>query len=96
MVSMRINSAEITMSDQEPLLSEFLTKEQLASELGRNPRTIDRWEALGIGPPRTSVGRKILYRRTSVQRWLAAQESRGGRGNAAEPKLGRRELQVAL
>jgi hypothetical protein len=62
------------MSDCEPILSEFLTKEQLAAELGRNPRTLDRWGALGTGPPRTRVGRMVLFRRTSVQKWLAAQE----------------------
>lgn len=62
------------MSDSIPLLSEFLTKEELATELGRNPRTLDRWAVLGIGPLRTRVGRKVLYRRASVQRWLMAQE----------------------
>ena len=62
------------MSDCEPILSEFLTKEQLAAELRRNPRTLDRWAVLGIGPPRTRVGRHVLYRRASVQRWLLAQE----------------------
>ena len=62
------------MSDSEPLLSEFLTKRELAAELQRNERTLDRWDALGTGPPRTRVGRKVLYRRTSAQKWLAAQE----------------------
>ena len=62
------------MSSSEPILSEFLTKEELAAELRRNPRTLDRWDALGVGPPRTRVGRQVLYRRASVQKWLAAQE----------------------
>ncbi len=62
------------MSTSEPILSEFLTTEELAAELRRNKRTLDRWEALGIGPPRTFIGRTILYRRASVQKWLAAQE----------------------
>ena len=53
------------MSDLEPILSEFLTKEELAVELRRNPRTLDRWAVLGIGPPRTRVGRNVLYRRAS-------------------------------
>jgi len=70
----RNTAEEITMSDSEPLLSEFLTKRELAAELQRNERTLDRWDALGTGPPRTRVGRKVLYRRTSVQKWLAAQE----------------------
>ena len=58
----------------EPILSEFLTKEELAEQLQRNPRTLDRWAVLGMGPPRTYVGRKVLYRRASVQKWLVAQE----------------------
>jgi len=62
------------MSDAEPLLSEVLTKEELAAELRRNVRTLDRWDALGLGPPRTCIGRTVLYRRASVQKWLAAQE----------------------
>jgi hypothetical protein len=62
------------MSSSEPILSEFLTKEELAVELRRNKRTLDRWEVLGMGPPRTLVGRQILYRRSSLLKWLAAQE----------------------
>ena len=62
------------MSVPEPILSEFLTKEELAVELRRNPRTLDRWDALGMGPPRTHVGRKVLYRRARVQKWLCARE----------------------
>jgi hypothetical protein len=64
------------MSIAEPILAEFLTKQELASELRRNPRTLDRWEALRMGPPRTFVGRQVLYRRSSLIKWLAAQEQR--------------------
>jgi hypothetical protein len=64
------------MTSSEPILSEFLTKEELAVELRRNKRTLDRWEVLGMGPPRTLVGRQILYRRSSLLKWLAAQERR--------------------
>jgi hypothetical protein len=62
------------MFNSRPILSEFLTTEELAAELRRNKRTLDRWAVLGMGPPRTRIGRKVLYRRTSVQKWLAAQE----------------------
>jgi hypothetical protein len=62
------------MSNTEPLLLEFLTKRELAAELRRNVRTLDRWDALDLGPPRTCIGRTVLYRRASVQKWLAAQE----------------------
>jgi excisionase family DNA binding protein len=66
------------MSELVPILAEFMTTEELAAALGRNKRTLDRWDALGIGPPRTRVGRTVLYRRSSVDKWLAAQEYQGG------------------
>jgi len=66
------------MSELVPILAEFMTVEELAAELGRNKRTLDRWDALGIGPPRTRVGRAVLYRRSSVQKWLVAQEHQAG------------------
>jgi hypothetical protein len=67
----------LAMSQCESILSDFLTKKELATELRRNPRTLDRWQILGEGPPRTLVGRQVLYRRASVVRWLTAQEQRG-------------------
>jgi predicted DNA-binding transcriptional regulator AlpA len=58
-----------------PLLLEgFLRREELAQQFGLSPRTIDRWEALRIGPPRISVGRTILYSIQSVQEWLISNE----------------------
>jgi hypothetical protein len=65
------------MSNSEPILSDFLTKEELAAELRRNERTLDRWDVLRIGPPRTHIGRNVFYRRTSVQKWLVSQEHHG-------------------
>jgi hypothetical protein len=35
------------MSSSEPILTEFLTKEDLAAELRLNPRTLDCWQVLG-------------------------------------------------
>jgi hypothetical protein len=74
------------MSNSEPILSDFLTKEELAAELRRNERTLDRWDALGVGPPRTCIGRTVLYRRVSVQKWLAAQEHHRHGNNCAGEK----------
>ena len=36
--------------------------------------SLGRWEARQIGPPCTRIGRKVLYRRTSVESWINAQE----------------------
>jgi plasmid maintenance system antidote protein VapI len=58
------------------LLDDYLTKTQLAEELHRHPRTIDRWVRLRAGPPETVIGRQRLYKRTSVEKWLADLEDR--------------------
>jgi hypothetical protein len=63
------------------LRGEFFTPEELGVALGVTTRTIARWESERIGPPRTRIGRRILYRRSSVAAWLAAQEA-----NPAKPR----------
>jgi predicted DNA-binding transcriptional regulator YafY len=58
---------------------DYLTVEALARELGASPRTLMRWHALRMGPPRTVIGKKILYRIASVQTWLQHREERRAR-----------------
>src|SRR5271167_1139649 len=69
----------ITVS-QTRILECFLTREQLAAELGKSLRTIDRWEVRRIGPPRVIVGRTIWCRAESVRSWLRV--ANGTRGAA--------------
>lgn len=57
------------------LLEDFLRREELAEQLGLSPRTIDRWHALRLGPPRVCVGRTILYSVQSVREWLRRREN---------------------
>ena len=56
-------------------LNEYLTKDELARELRRSTRTIDRWHVQRIGPPRTKVRRSklILYKKSTVAAWLEQQ-----------------------
>ena len=63
-----------TTSATSPL-NEFLTKEQLARELGRSTRTLDRWHVQRIGPPRTKVrgSKLILFKKNTVSEWLESQ-----------------------
>jgi hypothetical protein len=56
----------------EPLLASFLTPAQTAAELKVCTRTLDRWRSLGEGPPVTKLGRRVLYRRASVEAFLLA------------------------
>jgi hypothetical protein len=62
------------MSNFEPLLSEYFTQEEAATELNVTARTLDRWQRLREGPPITKLGRRILYRRSSLLAWLRARE----------------------
>jgi hypothetical protein len=55
-------------------LEDYITEAELASSLERSTRTLVRWHELRIGPPRIVVGRKILYRKSSVMAWLEARE----------------------
>jgi hypothetical protein len=62
------------MSTTENLLADFLTQDEAAAELNVCERTLDRWRTLNKGPPITKLGRRILYKRSSVLKWLTAQE----------------------
>jgi hypothetical protein len=55
-------------------LGEYVTPDQLAQHLGVSVRTLSRWHARRIGPPRCSVGKLILYRVTAVRAWMAERE----------------------
>lgn len=53
------------------ILDDYFTDVELAAELKISPRTIARWRSLREGPPTTRMGRKLLYRRDAVRKWLA-------------------------
>ena len=60
------------------ILSEYLTKEELAAELHRSIRSVDRWALTGDGPPFIRIGRRSLYRRAAVVEWLRGLENDPG------------------
>lgn len=59
---------------KKSVLDGYLTREELAEELGKTPRTLDRWASLRVGPPRSKIGRTVVYRVAAVQSWLIQQE----------------------
>ncbi len=71
------------MSITENLLTDFLTQDEAAAELKVCERTLDRWRRLGEGPPITKLGRRNLYRRSSMHAWLHAREQSGNGDNSA-------------
>jgi hypothetical protein len=62
------------------ILSEYLTKTELAAQLHRSIRSLDRWALTGDGPPCVRIGRRSLYRRAAVIEWLRSLEVTPGRG----------------
>ncbi len=59
-------------------LQDYISEQQCAEALGISRRTLSRWHRLREGPPRTYVGKRIRYRRSSVESWLAEQEREVG------------------
>jgi hypothetical protein len=70
------------------LLADFLTQQEAAAELKICMRTLDRWRRLEEGPPITKLGRRILYRRSSLQAWLRARERHGHSDSVASKNRG--------
>jgi hypothetical protein len=60
----------------ETVLAGYLTPTQLAAQLGCCEKTLARWDAARTGPPRTTFGRRTLYRKESVSAWLVDREKR--------------------
>jgi len=55
------------------LLADYLTREQLASELRVTIRTVARWHWQRIGPPSVLLGGRRLYARADVAAWIRSQ-----------------------
>lgn len=53
---------------------DMLTHEEAAAFLGVHKKTLARWYAEGIGPPRIKVGSKLRYIRASLEAWLRSKE----------------------
>jgi hypothetical protein len=64
---------------ESSILSEYLTKAELAAQLNRSIRSVDRWTLTGDGPPCVRIGRTSLYRRAAVVEWLKGLEITPGR-----------------
>lgn len=56
------------------LLVGWISRLDLALELGLSVDTLRRWEAQRTGPPCVRAGRKVYYRRAAVEDWLEEQE----------------------
>lgn len=76
------------------VLAGYVPREELARQLGCSTRTLDRWHNQRTGPPRTVVGRLVLYRIEAVLQWLQCHESTVVRqpNSKREPKRSKRGI----
>ena len=58
------------------VLADFMDTDELAADLDMTPLTLVRWRLQKTGLAVTRLGRRILYRRSSVQAWLDRQEQK--------------------
>ena len=56
------------------VLEGFISESDLARQLHRSVRTLQRLAATRSGPPRIKIGRSVYYKIDSVRTWLAQQE----------------------
>jgi hypothetical protein len=56
------------------ILADYLSRPELAQRLGKDERTLARWEVQRTGPPLTRIGHKPYYRIESVRAWLKSLE----------------------
>ena len=75
-MSNRLPREEQEQDSDDDILHGYVTREQLASQLKRSLRTIDRMHAARKGPPRTKIGTLIVYRIQAVREWLSKHESK--------------------
>jgi hypothetical protein len=56
------------------LLENYLSEERFAAELGVSIRTLRNWRQRRTGPPFATIGKKIVYGKSSGLAWLQSQE----------------------
>ena len=54
----------------------FMTKAEAAALLRISPRTLSRWQAEGIGPPRIKCGKQVLFDRDTLTKWFLAHQTK--------------------
>src|SRR4051812_20357918 len=70
------SSPEIRGQDEIEIAGRrYVRQQRLATILGVTARTLARWNARGIGPPKITVGKTVLFDLAKLPEWLAARET---------------------
>ncbi|KZK95272.1 MULTISPECIES: helix-turn-helix domain-containing protein [unclassified Pseudovibrio] len=74
-----VPTPELEQTEPKAILDGWMTRAELAKELGVCVDTLGRWQTMRIGPPCVRTGRRVFYRRASVIEWLKQKEIRENR-----------------
>lgn len=65
-----IDSGEIEIAGHR-----YATPQRLSRLLGVSERTLARWNARRIGPPKITIGKTVLFDVAKLPEWLASRET---------------------
>jgi hypothetical protein len=74
------------------ILNGYLTREELAAQLGVKPSTLDRWARLRRGPRYIRKSKQRLYHREDAKEWLRAGGLQPYRSRTSRKSLARNSL----
>jgi hypothetical protein len=77
------DAVAIEKTIQEKLRSvekNYFSRIEVAAHIKRDTRTLDRWFALGVGPPVTLIAGRRYYNKQEFLRWLIGREQAPVRG----------------
>lgn len=61
-------------------MNEFMSTSAVAAEIGINAGTLRYWRSTNQGPASFTLGRRVVYRRSEIARWITEQEQATRRG----------------
>lgn len=64
-------------------MNEYMNTAEVARETGINAGTLRYWRSTNQGPPSFSLGKRVVYRRSELEKWIAEQEQATKRGGGA-------------
>ena len=70
-----LNSALAASGEVEIAGRRYITPHRLAELLCVSVRTLARWDARRIGPPKITIGKTVLFDVAKLPDWLAAREA---------------------
>ena len=56
------------------ILENYVSRREFAKQLGKDERTVIRWEIQRRSPKRTKIGRTVYYSKRAIEIWLAERE----------------------